>query len=55
MNDLNEKEKTVFVESHYRTWPASPPWDGAGNKPGPKVVHVQEHVRSAPTKKTKRA
>lgn len=39
-------KKTVSVEEHVRSKPnLKNPWDGKGNKPGPKSVEVKEHKR----------
>jgi len=43
-------QKTVPVQPHKRSTPSSPPYQGPGNKPGPKPVSVPPYKRSPPSK-----
>jgi len=42
--------KTVPVKPYRRSPPSTPPYQGPGNKPGPKPVPVAPHKRSPPSK-----
>lgn len=44
-------KKTVPVKPHKRSTPSPTPYEGPGNKPGPKNVDVDKHKRSKPDKK----
>jgi len=43
---MGNKIKTVKVNAHNRSTPSQPPYNGHGNKPGPKTVHVTGYKRS---------
>ena len=42
--------KSIPVPAHRRSPPSTPPYQGPGNKPGPKPVSVPAHKRSPPKK-----
>lgn len=42
--------KTIKVPGYDRSKPNTPAYEGPGNKPGPKPVHVNPYERSKPSK-----